>query len=85
MGTDQHVFSDDPEPHPTKAGAAFWRLTEGHIPVWAIIGALLPDLSNKSQVAADYQISLQAVDVALDFYRHHRAAIDAWLLLNHNA
>lgn len=50
MSTNQHVFSDEVEPHPAKGGAAFWRLKEGQIPVWAIIGAL-----------------------------------DAWLLLNHDA
>lgn len=72
-------------PHPSKSGEAFWRLKDSHVPVWSIIAALLPDRSNKAQVAADYQITAETVDAAWAYYQHHRAAIDAWLLLNRAA
>lgn len=69
----------------TEVGEAFWRLKDSHVPVWSIVAALLPDRSNKAQVAADYQISAEAVDAAWAYCQRHRAAIDAWLLLNRAA
>lgn len=83
--TEQQLIATHVEPHPSKRGDAFWRLKESQVPVWAIVGALFPDLSNKAQVAADYQISDEAIDAAWAYYQQLRAAIDAWLLLNNAA
>lgn len=84
-GTERQLIKAHVEPHPAKPGEVFWRLKQSQVPVWAIVAALFPDLSNKAQVAADYQISEEAIDAAWAYYQQHRAAIDAWLLLNNAA
>ena len=72
------------EPHsdPRKYGEEWYRLRERGTPVWAIIGALLPDGSNADEVAYDYGVSREAVEAARLYYIRHRAAIDALRLLN---
>jgi uncharacterized protein (DUF433 family) len=73
------------EPHPARPGAAEWRLKERGVPVWAIIGTLLPDGSNADQVASDYGISREAVEAARAYYRQNQALIDARLAANRAA
>jgi len=73
------------EPHPARSGAAEWRLKERGVPVWAIIGTLLPDGSNVDQVASDYGISREAVEAARAYYRQNQALIDARLAANRAA
>lgn len=72
------------EPHsdPRKSGEAWYRLREHGTPVWAIIGALLPDGSNVDAVAEDYSVSREAIEAARFYYLRHRSAIDALLTLN---
>ena len=72
------------EPHsdPRKSGAAWYRLKEHGTPVWAIIGALLPDGSNADEVAEDYYTSREAVEAARLYYLRHRRDVDALLTLN---
>lgn len=70
------------EPHPARPGAAEWRLKERGVPVWAIIGTLLPDGSNADQVASDYGISHEAVEAARAYYRQNQALIAARLAIN---
>lgn len=75
------------EPHsdPRKAGYSWYRLKERGVPVWAIIGALMPNGANADAVAEDYGVSREAVEAAQSFYRQHREVIDARILLNTEA
>lgn len=73
------------EPHPTRSDEDEWRLKEGGVPVWAIIGHVTPTADNAEQVAHDYGVSRPAVDAALAYYRRHRTRIDARLAANRAA
>lgn len=72
----------EPHPDPRKGGEAWYRLRERGTPVWAIIGALLPDGSNADAVAEDYGVPREAVEAARLYYLRHRPAVDALLTLN---
>lgn len=79
---EQHI---EPHPDPVKVGHAWYRLRERGVPVYAIIGSLSPSLDNLDDVADAFGVSRPAVDAAVAYYRHHKAAIDARLAANHAA
>ncbi|SRR5215204_5502081 len=64
------------------------RLVDSGVAVWAIVnhignvidGEIEDDVeaTTVAQTAHDYQISAVEVVAAFDFYRRHRAEIDAW-------
>jgi uncharacterized protein (DUF433 family) len=86
-GLERMIGPDEHRPGPAHA-----RLLAEHIPVWAIIGHLKavasatdrPINANEvmAQVAAEFDVSLDAVRAALLYYEQHRAAIDALLEAN---
>jgi uncharacterized protein (DUF433 family) len=80
--SDEALIAAYVEPHPARPGAAEWRLKERGVPVWAIIGTLLPDGSIADQVASDYGISYEAIEAAQAYYRQHQPLIDARLAAN---
>ncbi len=65
----------DADPHHHGVHHAILR-DEG-IPVWALIGHLIGADWDVRQVAEDYQISLEAVEAAIQYYRRHKDALDA--------
>ncbi|MGH2584285.1 MAG: DUF433 domain-containing protein [Dehalococcoidia bacterium] len=70
------------EENPAKPGPADARLVGYGVPVWALIG-YLPAVGNRArQVAADYDLPLEAVEAALAFYGRHQAVIDARIAAN---
>lgn len=79
-----------PDPH--RPGPARGRLLAESVPVWAIIGyvgaiagSTEPDAITDdviAQVAADYDVSQEAVRAALLYYEEHRCAIDTLLEAN---
>jgi uncharacterized protein (DUF433 family) len=81
VGPDRH------RPGPARA-----RLLAEQVPVWAIIGhaGAVAGTTNPiaftdevvAQVAADYDIGIEAVRAALLYYLEHRGAIDALLEAN---
>lgn len=83
----QMIGPDEHRPGPMRA-----RLLAEQIPVWAIIGhagavagtsgptAITEEVL--AQVAADYDISTEAVHAALLYYHEHQAAIDTLLETN---
>ncbi|MGH2532463.1 MAG: DUF433 domain-containing protein [Thermomicrobiales bacterium] len=83
--TDDELIEAHLEPDAYWSTADEWRLKERGVPVWAIIGFLLPDASNAEQVARDYGVSSDAVAAAIAYYRRHRAEIDARLAQNRAA
>lgn len=58
------------------------RLRNYGVPVWAIIGQWRALDRDVEQVALDYDISREAVEAALAYYRCNKTYIDARLLLN---
>ena len=72
------------EPHPWKGGRAE-ALVRGSVPVWAIIGQLGGDTDDPAaiaDVAGDYDLSAEAVEAALAYYRAHPGALDERLAAN---
>lgn len=74
---DHYVELDTDEPGP--AGA---RTRDKWIHVWALIGYLQGNNWDMQQAAVDYGIPVEAVQAAVDYYRQHRAEIDARLVRN---
>lgn len=66
-----------PESGPSEA-----RLRKYGVPIWALIGHLPAVDGDLDELARDYEIPRDMVDVALAHYDQHRAAIDARLVLN---
>ena len=78
------LISRHVEPHPSKAGAAEWRLKERGVPVWAVIGALVltanpaehPEVLDARAVAPLLGEQKAIEQVAQD-YGVSRAAVEA--------
>jgi uncharacterized protein (DUF433 family) len=70
------------EVNPHKPWLAEARLKDYGVPVWAIVGHLPAVEDDVEQVAADYEIPIEAVNAALAFYHRHQALIDARLAAN---
>jgi uncharacterized protein (DUF433 family) len=66
------------ESDPRRPGPANARLRRSGVPVWAIVGYYL-DVArgDEEAVARAYEVSLDAVRAAVQFYQRHRAEIDA--------
>jgi uncharacterized protein (DUF433 family) len=86
---DDEVTDDDPliqtyiEPNPNKSGADEVRIRGYGTSVWAIIGYL--DSGDEKELAAiahGFQIPLEAVQAAVEYYRRHKAIIDNRLAAN---
>jgi uncharacterized protein (DUF433 family) len=73
------------EENPAKPGPADARLIGYGVPVWALIGYLSAVGHRARDVAADYDLPMEAVEAALAYYKHHQAVIDARLAANHVA
>ncbi len=69
----------EPHPDPVKEGHAWYRLKERGVPVYAIIGSMLPTFDNADDVADAFAVSREAVDAAIAYYRQHKATIDSRL------
>lgn len=74
---ERHI-ADDPY-HP---GPGDVRLTDSWISVWAVIGHLPSVDGDVAQAAADYEITPEAMQAAIAYYRRNAAAIDARLAAN---
>lgn len=86
---DDEITDDDPlirkyiEPNPNKPGADEVRIKGYGVSVWAIIGYL--DTGDEKELAAiahGFQIPLEAVQAAVEYYRRHMAIIDNRLAAN---
>ena len=67
----------DPEGRADRA-----RLAGSGVELWALITHLRSVGDDIVQTAADYDVPREAVEVALAYYRRHRAVIDARITLN---
>lgn len=58
------------------------RLREYGVSVWALVGYLRVVEGDPDRVAKDYDISREALDAALSYYKEHQWEIDARLMMN---
>ncbi|HVC35216.1 MAG TPA: hypothetical protein VNL16_17010 [Chloroflexota bacterium] len=58
------------------------RLRRYGVPVWALVGYLGVVSGDEVQVAKDYDVPIEAVEAALEYYRRHRSVIDARIAAN---
>ncbi len=66
-----------------RPGPADVRLRRSGVHVWAIVGHYLYAVDrSKDAVARDYDLSLDEVDAALEYYQQHTAVIDGRLAAN---
>ncbi len=79
--TEDELIARHIEPHPSKAGRQEARLRDSGISVWALVAYLPAVEGDVSRVAADYELTAEAVEAALAYYRRHKALFDAHLLL----
>lgn len=69
-------------PYPGTPGVdEAWLPTYG-VPVWAIMGDLLPGRLTEDDVARGFRIPREAVDAAIAYYYRHQSRIDARLAQN---
>ncbi len=69
-------------PHPTRPGVDH-AIVAGHgVSVWALVGYLRGTNVSVQQVAADYDLPIEAVEAAMAYYRRHKALIDSRLAIN---
>jgi len=70
------------EPDPRYLGAAEVRLKGYGVSVWAIVGYWKASPGDLTDVAAGYDVPVEAVEAALAYYHRNREIIDARLDLN---
>ena len=70
------------EPDPYRPGPGEARLKDFGVPVWALVGHMNAVHGRVAQVAEDYNLPVEAVEAALEYYRRHQATIDARLEAN---
>lgn len=58
------------------------RVREGGVPIWALIGYLEAVEGDLDRAARDYEISRDAVEAAVAYYRRNRDVIDARIEAN---
>jgi uncharacterized protein (DUF433 family) len=70
-------------PDPQKASKAEARVKDRWVSVWALIGYLQGGANGDvDEVAGAYDISREAMEAALAYYRRHKCLIDARLEAN---
>lgn len=63
------------ERHPHKPGRAEVVIVGTGIPVWALVG-YWKGVGDVKKVAADYELPLEAIEAALEYYHQNEAVID---------
>jgi uncharacterized protein (DUF433 family) len=82
MTDEQALIDRGIERDPHRPGTSEARLVGCGVSVWALVGALPMAGGDIAELAEAYEVPREAVEVALAYYRQHRATIDARLLLN---
>jgi len=70
------------DPNPRRRGAGDARLKEYGVPIWALVGDLPVVDGDVAQLAAAFEVPLDAVQAALAYYRRHKREIDIRLAEN---
>jgi uncharacterized protein (DUF433 family) len=82
MTRDDDLIAKYIEPNPNRPGADEVRLAPYGQSVWAIIGDYRVVEGDVQEVAADYDLPVEAVEAALAYYRRHKDIIDNRLAAN---
>lgn len=69
-------------PYPGTPGVDEAWLPAFGMPVWAIIGDLLPGRLTEDDGAREFHIPREAVDAAIAYYHRHQSRIDSRLAQN---
>lgn len=69
-------------PHPLKAGADEAIIAGYGVSVWALVGYLHGTNESVQQVAADYDLPVEAVEAVMAYYQRHKALIDSRIAVN---
>lgn len=80
--TEDQLIARYIEADPHRAGPADARLREHGVAVWALVGNLPSAHDDAAELATAYDVSREAVEAALAYYRRHREAIDARIAAN---
>ena len=67
---------------PTRPGPQGARLREYGVPIWVLVGYWQGSDHNASVVAQDFNLPIEAVELALSYYERHRDPIDARIARN---
>ncbi len=79
---DEELIAQYIAPHPTKQGAD-QAIIAGHgVSVWAVIGYLHGTSESMPNVAADYDLPVEAMEAAMAYYQQHKALIDSRIAVN---
>jgi uncharacterized protein (DUF433 family) len=70
------------EEDPSRPGPQSARLRESGVPVWAVISYYDALKHDVELTAHDYEIPVEDVRAALDYYHQHKQEIDARLAMN---
>lgn len=65
-----------------RGGRAEAWLADSRVSIWALVGYLSGVDSDLEQLAADYNLTEDAVQAAMAFYRRHKCLIDARVAMN---
>ena len=79
MATEEEVIGRYVELDPNRPSADRARLIGSLVPVWASVGALPAYEHDIAQLAAAYDLSVEAVEAGLAYFQNNRCAIDARL------
>ena len=82
MADDDALIDRLLEADPFQPGPEDVRLVESGVPVWAVIGHLPSVDGDREQAAASNEVSREAMDAAVAYYRRYGSAIDARLTAN---
>lgn len=80
--TDDTLIARFIVPHPTKAGADQVVVVGHGVSVWALVGYIRGTNASVRQVAADYDLPIEAVEAAMAYYRRHKTLIDSRLAID---
>ena len=73
----RHIRLDPLHPNPAEA-----RLVDSGVNVWALVAYRDANILGLADIAAEYNLTEDAVRAAFAFYRRHRCAINGRLALN---
>ena len=79
---DNDLITQHIETNPQRPAVSEARLVHYGVPIWAIIGYLEAVHWDESRAAEAYDVSIEAVQAAVAFYRLHKSDIDARLAAN---
>jgi len=79
---DEELIAQYIAPHPKKPGADQAIIAGHDVSVWALIGYLHGTSESVPNVAADYDLPVEAMEAAMAYYQQYKALIDSRIAVN---